>query len=603
MKTRPTQIVLWSVILLTSLGLAGCCDSADQAKVPDEVESGSDEGKRVGVLSGGGASQPTGEGKAATPDDGPTPIVTRRLADPVRVKQPEPATHSLRNVRPHTSAKRQPVPRLKGSPPEVGAAPRPVMAKRHIDAKTAPEAKPMAPRPPRVFAYKSAPPDAEPAEESAPPQPEAAPMTAAGSPSTDTAPGGEAPPKDYTVVKVFYGTDRQLITSVEPHPWGKVPWGHLTAAAGGLTVLLLLMLCFARRSGLLRMAFSLSLLATVALGVCMVQIPRNTKPEEADTARRRYGNERGTLEMGVCEVSIPKDHEVGELESPSVFRFEFNEDPELHVVLLDTDRHEPEEFYDRLRRRVAQSDRKEAFVFIHGYNVTFENAARRTAQLAHDLDFDGAPIFYSWPSQGGFLQYTVDETNVVWTVPHLKEFLLGVARKTDARRVHLIAHSMGNRALTSALVGLSRELKEEPKPLFHEVLLTAPDIDADVFRRDIAPAIVQTAQRVTLYASSNDKALEASKKVHGYPRAGESGANLVVVPGIDTIDVSAVDTSLLGHTYYGDSDTVLTDMAELLRDRKPPDLRNRLRTMTLGTLRYWIFLAEKIGLRRGRPTQ
>ena len=53
---------------------------------------------------------------------------------------------------------------------------------------------------------------------------------------------------------------------------------------------------------------------------------------------------------------------------------------------------------------------------------------------------------------------------------------------------------------------------------------------------------MKTADRVTLYASSSDEALALSKQVHGYPRAGESGDQLVVVPGIDTIDVSAVNT-------------------------------------------------------------
>jgi esterase/lipase superfamily enzyme len=306
--------------------------------------------------------------------------------------------------------------------------------------------------------------------------------------------------------------------------------------------------------------------------------------------------------MGVCEVSIPKDHQIGQLESPSILSLEVNEDPEKHVVLMSVKQEEPDTFYEQLRQRVAESQQREAFVFVHGYNVTFENAARRTAQMAHDLKFDGAPIFYSWPSQGGLLQYTVDETNVVWTVPHLKDFLLAVAKKTDARRVHLIAHSMGNRALTAALAQLATESKDGQTPLFHEVLLTAPDIDADIFRRDIVPAIIKTASRVTLYASSHDAALEASKQVHGYPRAGESGDNIIVIPGIDTIDVSAVDTSLVGHSYYGDSDTVLVDMAQLLHEQKPPDLRARLRAMNLpgSTLRWWFFLAQQqLGSRPG----
>ena len=131
---------------------------------------------------------------------------------------------------------------------------------------------------------------------------------------------------------------------------------------------------------------------------------------------------------------------------------------------------------------------------------------------------------------------------------------------------------MGNRALTSALRELALEFKAEC-PKFHEVVLTAPDIDADVFRRDLAPAIVATASRVTLYASSNDEALIASKAVHGYRRAGDSGDDVVVVPGVDTVDVSSIDTSLLGHCYYGDNSTVLADLFELIQDSKPPDQR------------------------------
>jgi esterase/lipase superfamily enzyme len=259
------------------------------------------------------------------------------------------------------------------------------------------------------------------------------------------------------------------------------------------------------------------------------------------------------------------------------------------VVLLGVHPEPPSKFYADLRACMERTARKEAFVFIHGYNVGFETAVRRTAQIAYDLKFDGAPIVYSWPSQEGLLSYIVDETNVAWTVPHLKDFLLSVAEQSGAKSVHLVAHSMGNRALTSALRELAMERKEKC-PRFHEVVLTAPDIDADVFRRDLAPAIVGTADRVTLYASSNDEALIASRAVHGYRRAGESGDNVVVVPGVDTVDVSAVDTSLIGHSYYGSNRTVLADLFELLRGSKPADHRKWLQSMRLGALKYWKFL-------------
>jgi esterase/lipase superfamily enzyme len=174
----------------------------------------------------------------------------------------------------------------------------------------------------------------------------------------------------------------------------------------------------------------------------------------------------------------------------------------------------------------------------------------------------------------------------------LKEFLVAVAEQSGATAIHLIAHSMGNRALTSALRELVMD-RNSKCPQFHEVILTAPDIDAEVFRRDIAPAIIQSADRVTLYASSNDEALVASRTVHGYRRAGESGDNVVIVPGVDTVDVSEIDTSLIGHSYYGSNSTVLADLFELMQGSKPPDQRQWLQSMRLGALKYWKFLREK----------
>ena len=394
----------------------------------------------------------------------------------------------------------------------------------------------------------------------------------------------------YTTVKIFYGTDREA--EVE-RPWtklGTVPWGYLMAAAGAFCMLMLIVAAVGKNR-YVAVVFVLGVVATTALFFCVLLIPRNTKPRQTHLART-YGNERGTLEVGTCEVSIPEEHKMGEVERPSIFRFEFNEDPTLHVVLLAVDPRPADKFFAELKSDISQSAARQTFVFIHGFNVTFEGAALRTAQLKYDLEFDGAAVFYSWPSQGGLLDYIADETNAGWTVAHLEEFITDIARQSGAKQIHLIAHSMGNRALTGALQRLSRKLKPEELPMFNEVVLTAPDIDADVFRRDIAPAIVKTARRVTLYASSNDGALAASKKIHGYPRAGESGENVVVVDGIDTIDVSGIDTSLLGHTYYGDNDTVITDIVQLLRESKPPRLRDRLRETIRNGQRYWVFFTK-----------
>lgn len=161
---------------------------------------------------------------------------------------------------------------------------------------------------------------------------------------------------------------------------------------------------------------------------------------------------------------------------------------------------------------------------------------------------------------------------------------------SGAKDVYLIAHSMGSRGLTRALVSLVNN-KPEYRSRIREIILAAPDIDAAVFKRDIVPEFVSARLPVTLYASSRDNALMASKEVHGYARAGDSGRGLVVLPGLETIDASDLDTSLLGHSYYGES-SVIGDMYRLTQLRKRASERDGLVAVSDRAGRYWKLSAK-----------
>ncbi|MEZ6068608.1 MAG: alpha/beta fold hydrolase [Planctomycetaceae bacterium] len=220
----------------------------------------------------------------------------------------------------------------------------------------------------------------------------------------------------------------------------------------------------------------------------------------------------------------------------------------------------------------------EAFVFVHGFNNTFEDAARRTAQIAKDINFRGAPIMYSWPSasSGTLRGYQDDGQSIADSEEPFLAFLAGVAKQSGARRVHVVAHSMGNRLVSETLRKLSFPMSTGELPRFNQVVLTAPDIDADYFRTAIAPRLVQTADRVTIYSSSRDIALRASSWVNriGRRRLGEAGAELTTFPdlrSIEVIDASQVDTGLftLRHSYHSDSPTILADLKGVLSGYAP----------------------------------
>jgi esterase/lipase superfamily enzyme len=310
------------------------------------------------------------------------------------------------------------------------------------------------------------------------------------------------------------------------------------------------------------------------------------RPEPA----RYFGADRGALTLGTADVSIPRDHRMGALESPSLWRLEFRPDPAKHVTLVGLRVHDRETFAALAGARVADSPNRDALLFVHGYNVTFEDAARRAAQIAYDLGFGGAPLLYSWPSEGATLRYTVDETNVRWTVSHFTEFFRLALTGLGARKVHVIAHSMGNRALVEALRTFDVTDLGDGAASIDQVIFAAPDIDTETFV-DLAREFHRRATRYTLYASSADKALAASKALHGYPRAGDSGPGLVVTEYVDTVDATLVDTSLMGHSYIGQNNSILADVFDLLRDGSPPDQRFRLAPRTRVGRRYWYFKA------------
>ena len=303
-----------------------------------------------------------------------------------------------------------------------------------------------------------------------------------------------------------------------------------------------------------------------------------------------FGSGRGSVTYGACEVSIPRDHRMGELEAPfSFLGFSLPEDQAKHVVLLSTEVYPASRYFAELGQRIGRAPAKSALIFVHGYNVTFEDAARRTAQMTYDLGFEGAPVFYSWPSQGKETAYPKDEENIRWSEANLKRFLDDFLKRTDAQNIYLIAHSMGNRGAVAAL-GAIFAANPQHRQRFREIILTAPDIDAEIFVRDIAPQIVGSRTTITLYASSADRALQLSKRFHGYPRLGDAGTRPVIIPGIETVDATTVDTSFLKHSYYAETSSVLSDMFYLIRQGLRAKDRFALETVkTPDGKEYWKF--------------
>jgi len=297
-----------------------------------------------------------------------------------------------------------------------------------------------------------------------------------------------------------------------------------------------------------------------------------------------YGYEPAkNLHLGVVTVSMPPKRPIGKVVTPSIWKLQFRPNPMKHMILKSVTKLTKDDYYGRMNATISGFDGKRAFVFVHGYNVTFEDAALRTAQIHQDLNFQGAPIFYSWPSMGTTDGYTYDEAKVGATHLALDAFLREVVKRTGAEEIHVIAHSMGNRAVTAAL---DRIFVASGAALpFSQLVFAAPDLDADDFEK-IAAQIHGAGKRLTLYGSSQDKAILASKKFHRAPRAGDGGPNLVVTADVDSIDASDLDTDFLSHSYIANHSVLLTDLRSLMTADEPPAKRQYIKKRKGGGWRF-----------------
>jgi esterase/lipase superfamily enzyme len=304
----------------------------------------------------------------------------------------------------------------------------------------------------------------------------------------------------------------------------------------------------------------------------------------------RFGPQReqpDVIHYGYCTVSLPPTHQSGELERPWLGP----EDESRHVVLRQTKELNQDDFYQAVKRQLDELPQAshDCFVFVHGFNVAFDEAAMRTAQIAYDLkakgQFEGVPLFYSWPSAGSPIMYSWDRAEIRNSKRYVKRFLEEVASKTNADRIHIIAHSMGADLVSQAITEIDSNEK-----IFHQIVLAAPDIDADVFRQEIVPALKMKSVRTTMYCSSNDFALQISYQVNNARRVGDTSDGVFVIQDVDTIDASEIPTDLLGHSYYGDCVPLATDIAALMKSNASPNSETRdLKPRPWKSLFYWVF--------------
>ncbi|WP_331374851.1 alpha/beta hydrolase [Sinorhizobium chiapasense] len=258
-------------------------------------------------------------------------------------------------------------------------------------------------------------------------------------------------------------------------------------------------------------------------------------------------------------------------------------------------------------RRLAIAKRKEVVIFIHGYNNSFDDAAKATGKICRTLSQEFVCVSLSWPAGGtggAFFGYNIDRESGEFAVADVKKAVRIISATEGVRRLHFIAHSRGADVLLSALGQLGMEAyaahsSPAERYKFANAVLFAPDIDLDVattklfgfvsdpdtpFGAKAAPYGLLPrigSLHLTVYSSPNDQALAISSGLFGsVVRLGRltsasldskgAGSNALwrnsQLSGIaDFIEYKGI-SGFAGHGYFLSDPAVQKDLAALVRD-------------------------------------
>jgi esterase/lipase superfamily enzyme len=216
-------------------------------------------------------------------------------------------------------------------------------------------------------------------------------------------------------------------------------------------------------------------------------------------------------------------------------------------------------------------------VIVHGYNIEFDEAARRTAQIGYDLRVDGITTFFSWPSRGRVVRYFQDEETVQLSERKFLEFIRHLSAVPEIDEISILAHSMGNRLLLGTVARLLHERTVGSiKAPIGQIILTAADIPSVGFHQEATSYLELAKKRVTTYSCTQDIPLRVSRFIHGGRDRIGLQPPVFVYPQVDSISAGDLDLYGLGHNYYAENAPVIYDLAQLLHHDTAPDSRLRL---------------------------
>jgi len=329
-------------------------------------------------------------------------------------------------------------------------------------------------------------------------------------------------------------------------------------------------------------------------------VTNRSQEREEGPIEERFGADREeALKFGSFDAKIQPTVGLGMLVNPTEW-FQ-NEEINLHEIR----KLEEDAFVERLAGLVGDSPYRSLLVVVHGYREAFPSALRKTAFFGHVLDVNSPVLLFDWPgNQGGSLGgYRRAREVAEASGADLARTLELIVRKVRPDRLWLVANSMGGQVVVDAFSVLHQNADfADSETEIEEVVLTAPDVDHEQFDQQFKQEISALANNLTVYVSSNDRALVLSRLVNRAQRVGESTltpdqleeavrvAELIDPESdlVTLIDVTPVNRTRNFHNFSLETPEFFDDLYLRLTNETAPRSRLLYRVKTSDGAYYWV---------------
>lgn len=325
--------------------------------------------------------------------------------------------------------------------------------------------------------------------------------------------------------------------------------------------------------------------------------------DQAAAVEERFGIERsGKMSFGYFDTSIEPSLGIGMLIDPTDW-FQNQEIQLDRVGSLQEDA-----MISELRSQVEASPFRSLLININGFRERFPSALRKTAFLAHVLDIDAPMLVFDWPGdQGnGPRRYLRAQAIARESGVELARAIDRIVRDVQPERLWIVANSMGAEVVVSAFSELykQKDMADSETEIEH-VVLTAPDVSHEEFGSQFKHKILALSENLTVYVSSNDRALLMSRVINRDRRLGEStvdpsnpdqweeaaSALELVTPGSDAvslIDITPVNRTRNFHNFSLETPEFFDDLYLRLSNDVSPASRLIYKVTTANGTEYWV---------------